>query len=109
MGFPVTGAAIEGRRIVGKFVLLLAGAWLVVLLAGIGGIINGAAIPWENWGIILIPGCAFVPATYFAVKLHMTTDPEQLKQFLQKAVIYGLAGLVLLIGAGYSLSQMEQL
>ena len=98
---------MELRRIVGKLVLLLAGAWVLVLVGGIGGAARGASLPAFNLAIFLTPGCAFVPATFYAIKLHTTTDPELSRQYMSKTLIYGVAGLVLLLVAMYGLFRME--
>lgn len=104
----MTGAAVELRRLVGKVVLFLAGCWLMVLVAGVSGGLRGASVePWR-FIILLIPGCAFVPATYYAIGLHRTSDPGQLDRIWPKAIVYGMAGLVLLFGTAYSLYQMDR-
>ena len=105
----MTSTATEFQRLLGRFVLFLAGVWVLVLIAGITGSFRGASIPLMNWAIILVPGCAFVPATYYAVKLQMPkTSGEEVKALWPKAAGYGVAGIALLISAGYSLYRMGQ-
>ena len=48
--------ATEFQRLLGRFVLLLAGVWFIVLIAGAAGIFRGVSIPILNWAIILRPG-----------------------------------------------------
>jgi hypothetical protein len=104
----MAAAAAEMRRWVGKLVLFLAGCWVVVLVAGIAGALRGASLDPVNFLVALIPGCAFVPAAYFATRLHTTSEPGELDRLWPKTLGYGLAGLVLLIGSGYGLYRMGQ-
>ena len=99
---PATGL----RRAVGKLELFLVGCWLVVLIAAVAGALRGATVDPLSLAIVLIPGCALAPAAYFAVGLLRTTDPQRVAHLWPKAAGYGIAGLVLLVGAGYSLYQM---
>lgn len=101
------GAAVELRRLVGKLVLFLAGCWLIVLVSGVAGALRGASVEPLYFAFLLIPGCAFVPAAYYAVGLHRTADPVQLDRIWPKAIVYGVAGLILLFGAGYDLRIMS--
>ncbi|GID98019.1 hypothetical protein ACFQFC_15830 [Amorphoplanes digitatis] len=102
----MTGTAVELRRLVGKFVLFFVGCWLIVLVAGVAGALRGASVEPLRFAILLIPGCAFVPAAYYAVGLHRSDDPGQLDRIWPKAIVYGLAGLVLLFGTAYGLYEM---
>ena len=99
---PATGL----RRVAGKLVLFLVGCWLVVLVAGVAGAFRGATLEPLNFAIMLIPGCALVPAAYFAAGMYRTTDPERVRQIWPKVVVYAVAGLVLLFGTAYGLYQM---
>ena len=98
----MTQMAIEIRRWSGKLVLFLALCWVVVLIALLSGAARGASVPPLNIALALLPGCAFVPATYFAVQLHRTADAEQIGRLWPKTVVYGIAGLVLLFGGAYA-------
>jgi hypothetical protein len=104
----VTESAIELRRFAGKLVMFFAGCYLLVLFGAIVSAVQGTSIPPLNWAVILIPAGAFVPGTYYALKLHMTRDPEQLRAFWPKTLVYGVAGLVLLFSGAYSLYQAGQ-
>jgi hypothetical protein len=88
----------EARRLVGKLVLFLAGCWVLVLA-------GSAFQPFDplRFPLFLIPGCAFVPAAYFAIRLHR--DPDSGSVWRQM-VIYAIAGVVLMIGSGNALYQM---
>lgn len=102
----VTQTANDMRRLVGKFMLLFAGCWLLVVFGAAVSLSRGDSIPPLNWIFILIPGGAFVPAVYFAVQLHLADDPERLKLIWPKALVYGVAGVVLLVGGAYALFQV---
>lgn len=86
--------------------LFLTGCWLVVLVAGVAGALRGATADPLNFAIMLIPGCALLPATNFAVGMLRTTDPQRMGRLWPKTVVFAVAGLVLLVGAGYGLYQM---
>lgn len=101
-----TSAATEMRRWVGKVVLFLAFTWVVVLIAGVSGALRGADLPLLNIAIALVPGCAFVPAAYYSVQLHRVDDRGTLDRLWPKAVIYGVAGMILLFGGAYGLYRM---
>jgi hypothetical protein len=102
----VTNPAIEARRLVGKFVLFFALCWLLVLVAGVIGALRGPKLDPLAFAMFLIPGCAFMPGAYYAVKLHRSADLAELNRLWPAAVVYGVAGLVLLIGTGYALYAM---
>ncbi|NMO55204.1 hypothetical protein HH310_28970 [Actinoplanes sp. TBRC 11911] len=99
----MTGEALEVRRLVGKVVLFLVLCWVVVLIAGVAGAAGGASFDPLNVALAVLPGCAFVPAAYFAVRLHTTTDPVQAGRLWPKTLVCGAAGVLLLAGAAYAL------
>jgi hypothetical protein len=101
----VTQTADDMRRLAGKFVLFFAGCWLLVVFGAVLGLTRGDSFPPLNWIFILLPGTAFVPAVYFAVKLHLIKDPALLRAWWPKTLVYGGAGLVLLFGGAYALFQ----
>ncbi|MFC7278570.1 hypothetical protein ACFQS1_31715 [Paractinoplanes rhizophilus] len=104
----MTRTAIEIRRWFGKVALLLAGLWVVVLVALVAGIAQGGSVPVLNLVLGVLPAVAFVPATYFAIGLHRTDDPEQINKFWPWALGLAIAGMVLLIGSAYGLYRVEQ-
>jgi len=104
----VTETAVQGRRLIGKLILFLTGCWLLVLAAAVVGALRGASVEPLNFALMLIPGCAFVPAAYFAIGLFRTTDPAQLNKLVPKAIVYGVSGLALLFSTAYALYQMSR-
>jgi hypothetical protein len=104
----VTGTAWELRRWAGKVVLFLTLCWVVVLIAGVAGAARGASLEALNVVLAVLPGAAFGPAAYFAVRLHTTDDPQQADRLWPRALILGLVGLALLFGAAYGLYQAGQ-
>nr|WP_221383001.1 hypothetical protein [Actinoplanes polyasparticus] len=100
-------AATQIRRWIGTLVLFLVFVWVVVLIAGIAGAFQGARFPLLNVMVALIPGCAFVPAAFFSIQLHRTDDTVTLDRIWSKALVYGIAGTILLIGGAYGLYAMR--
>lgn len=88
----------DARRLVGKLVLFLAGCWVLFLA-------DSAFQPFDplRFPLFLVPGCAFVPAAYFAIRLHR--DPASGPVWRQM-IIYAIAGVVLMISSGNALYQM---
>jgi len=92
----------EARRLIAKLVLLLAGVWVLFLAAGIALAFQGPFDP-VRFPLFLIPGCAFVPAAYYALLLHRDDRAEQSWKFL---IIYAIAGVVLMIASGDGLHRL---
>jgi hypothetical protein len=102
---PVT----ELRRVVGKLGLFVAGCYALLLVAGVAVLVQGETdIPLINLVTVLVPGSAFVPAAYYGVKLHTTSDPEQMRALWPKCAVYGVAGVVLLIATVVALDQVNK-
>lgn len=99
----MTQTAIEARRLIGKVVLFLALCWLVVLIAGVSGALQGASFKPMNVALAIIPGVAFLPAAFYSVQLHRTSDATQITRLWPKALVFGTVGLALLVGAAYML------
>jgi hypothetical protein len=89
----------EARRLIAKLVLFVAGVWVLFLAAGIAAALTGPFDP-IRFPLFLIPGCAFVPAAYYAIRLHRGDDSDRAWKFL---IIYAIAGVVLMIGSGNGL------
>jgi len=89
-------------------VLFLTLCWVVLLVAGVAGAAQGSSYKPLNIVMALLPGGAFVPAAYFAVRLHLTSDREQLDRAWPKTLVYGVAGVALLVGGAYAVYQMDQ-
>jgi len=68
----VTRPAAEMRLLVGKFALLLAFVYVLVLMSGLFRAVRGPELPVLGWVLFLLPGVAFVPAVMEAVRLHRT-------------------------------------
>lgn len=101
-------AAVQGRRLAGKMVLFLVLCWLVVLISGVAGATRGVSFEPLNILVAVLPGVAFVPAAYFAVRLHLTSERAELDRLWPRTLVYGVAGLVLLFGAAYAVYRMGQ-
>jgi hypothetical protein len=96
------------RRWFGKVALLLAGLWVVVLIALVAGIAQGTSVPAVNLVLGVLPVVAFGPATYFAIGLHRTDDPERINKLWPWALGLAALGMVLLFGSAYGLYQAQQ-
>jgi hypothetical protein len=96
------------RRWFGKVALLLAGLWVVVLIALVAGIAQGASVPALNLVLGVLPAVAFGPAAYFAIGLHRTDDPERINKLWPWALGLAVLGMVLLFGSAYGLYQAQQ-
>jgi hypothetical protein len=95
-GFTVAGPATDARRALGKLALFLAGVWGLLLMIGIIVAVQGTLdIPVITWPLLLVPGFAFVPAAYYAIKLHQVDGPADEKTLLGKAWLYAAIGLIL--------------
>lgn len=99
----MTQTALEARRLGGKFVLFFVLCWVVVLISGISGAARGTSYEALNVVIALLPGLAFVPAGYYAVRLHTTSDADQVTRIWPRTLILGILGLVLLFAATYGI------
>jgi len=101
--------ATELRLVVGKLGLFLAGCYALLLVAGVAVLAQGETdIPPINLVAVLVPGFAFVPAAYYGVKLHTTSDPERMRVLWPKCAAYGVAGLVLLVVTVVALDQVNK-
>ncbi|MEV6487084.1 hypothetical protein AB0M20_00390 [Actinoplanes sp. NPDC051633] len=100
--------AVRLRKVVGKFVLLLAGVWVIVLVAGVVLLASSdAEVNPLSWAMILLPGCALVPGAVISLRLLRSDDPEQVSSLWVKSAIYGVAGLVIGIGSFVAIAQMQ--
>lgn len=83
------------RRLIAKLVLLLAVVWVLFLAAGFRGSFDPVRFP-----LFLIPGCAFVPGAYYAIRLHRADVSDRSWKLM---VIYAVAGVILMIASGNAL------
>jgi hypothetical protein len=97
----------EMRRLVGKFALLFAFVYVLVLLGGVIALVRGSSLPLISWALILLPAAAFVPSVVDAVRLHQTTDPDRMKQLWRRCALYSLIGIVLLATTAIILERMN--
>jgi hypothetical protein len=79
----------ETRRLIAKLVLLLGLIWVLFWAAG----------PFSP--VRLIPGCAFLPAAYYAIRLHRGDDSDRSWHFM---AIYVVAGVVMMIASSRALA-----
>jgi drug/metabolite transporter (DMT)-like permease len=95
-------------RVGGNFVLLLAGCWLLLLIAVSTAAASGDSdIPPINWVPAIVPGFALVPAAYYAVKSKRSSNPEEVKALWHKCALYGGIGLALGIVTIVQLNAMQ--
>jgi hypothetical protein len=107
-GLRVSGPGTDARRALGKLALFLAGVWALLFVVGIVVAAQGNLdIPVITWPLWLVPGFAFVPAAYFAVRLLQVDDPAVEKSLLGKAGLYAAVGLVLGIAAVAVLARVD--
>jgi hypothetical protein len=97
----------EMQRLVGKFALLFAFVYVLVLLGGVIALVRGSSLPLISWALILLPAAAFVPSVVDAVRLHQTTDPDRMKQLWRRCALYSLIGIVLLATTAIILERMN--
>jgi hypothetical protein len=82
--------------------------WALLLIIGLVVAAQGSLdIPAITWPLLIVPGFAFVPAAYYAIKLHQTEDPAAEKPLLGKAGLYALIGLVLGIAVIVIINQVN--
>ena len=103
----MTESAIEIRRLVGKFALLFAFIYVLVLVGGIVALVQHVSVPIITWPLVLLPGAAFVPAVVDAIRLHRTLDPERLRDLWRRCAMYTVIGMVLLVATAIILSKVN--
>ena len=101
--------ALRLRQTVGSFVLILAGCWVLVMIAAIVALAQGdTKIPVINGVFAIVPGFALVPGAYLSVKLRRSRDPEEIKTLWPKSALYGTVGLILGIATFVVLAQIQK-
>jgi hypothetical protein len=95
------------RRLVGKFALLFAFVYVLVLLGGVIALVRGTSLPLISWALILLPAAAFVPSVVDAVRLHQTSDPDRLRELWRRCALYSVIGIVLLVATAIVLDRMN--
>jgi len=106
----VEDPALRLRKVIGKFVLLLAGVWVMILIASIASAAQPGSVdvPVFNWVMALGPGFALVPGAYVSLKLLRSHDAEEIKSRSVMSAIYGAAGLVIGIACFIALAQTQK-
>lgn len=101
--------ALQLRKVVGKFVLLLAGVWAMLLIAAVALLPrdNGVGLPGMNWMMAVLPGCALVPGAYVSMRLLRTDEPDRISELWIQAAIYGVAGVAIGISSVVALVKMR--
>jgi hypothetical protein len=90
----VDDPALRLRKLVGKFVLLLAGVWFMILIAvGVALAQGNVKIPALNIATVLLPGCALVPGAYLSVKFLRSESAEQINNLWVWKSIGEMSGL----------------
>jgi hypothetical protein len=102
----VTQSATEMRRLVGKFALLLAFVYLLVVMAGVFRAVRGPDLPAIGFALFLLPAAAFVPAVMDAVRLHRTSDPERMITLWRRCALYTVIGVMLIVASVVAVSKM---
>jgi hypothetical protein len=102
--------ALRLRKVVGKFVLLLAGVWVMVLIASMVSATQPGSVdvPVFNWVMAVGPGFALLPGAYASVKLLRSQDADEIKSRSVMSAIYGAAGLIIGIVCFVALAQTQK-
>jgi hypothetical protein len=95
---------MEMRRLVGKFALLFAFVYVLVLAGGVITLVQHVSAPWITWPLIIIPAAAFVPAVVDAIRLHRTSDDDQTKALWRRCGLLTLVGMALVAVAAIVLN-----
>jgi hypothetical protein len=99
-------AAVELQRLVGKFALLFAFIYLLTLIAAV---MHFAQYGFEllRLALIVVPGCAGVPAAFYGVRLHLTSEPTRLADLWRRCAVYAVSGLALTTYAAIAFGRMH--
>jgi hypothetical protein len=95
------------QRLVGKFALLFAFVYVLVLLGGVVALVRGTSLPVLSWALMLVPAAAFVPSVVDAVRLHQTSDPGRMRELWRRCALYSVIGVVLLAATAVILNRMN--
>jgi hypothetical protein len=92
----VTQPATEMRRLVGKFALLLAFVYVLVLMAGVFRAVRGPELPALGWVLFLVPGAALVALADKAVIAGISAGLGTVTAETGVGAVagYGVAGLL---------------
>lgn len=99
--------AVELRRLVGKFALLLAFVYVLALVAGVVSLVRGTSTSALGFVFLLLPAIAFAVSVQSAVELHQTSDPGRMKSLWPRCALYAAIGLGVLIAAVVIIDRMS--
>jgi hypothetical protein len=91
------GSALQQN--VAQIVLAPAIGWAMILLVVVSALFRGATPPLINLLVILVPGFAYVPGIYFAIRLRRASSRDESSETLRKVLLLAGAGLALFVGA----------
>jgi hypothetical protein len=94
------------QRLVGKFALLFAFVYLLTLIAAVMYFVQHG-FDVLRMALIVVPGCAVVPAVFYAVRLHLASEPKRLADLWRRCAVYAVSGLVLTISAALTFGRMH--
>jgi hypothetical protein len=94
------------QRVAGKFALLLAGCYVLVVFGMIVSTVGGEPIPLIGWPILLIPAAAFVPSIVDSVNLLRTRDEAQRSKLWRRCLLMAVIGIVLTVAAVVSVERI---
>jgi hypothetical protein len=83
---------LEVRRAAGEFALLLAGIYLLFLVAMAVGVFRDHTVPLSRGLLLLLPAVAFAPSVKDAIRLHRTENPDLTRKLWRRYVLLALAG-----------------
>lgn len=83
---------LEVRRAAGEFALLLAGVYLLFLVAMAVGVFRDHIVPLSRGLLFLLPAVAFIPSVKDAIRLHRTEDPDLTRKLWRRSVLLALTG-----------------
>jgi len=98
---------LEMQRLVGKFALLFAFIYFLILFGVVMFLAQGESFVLLSLVLILLPAAAVVPAVTYAVRLHLTTEPARLTDLWRRCAVYAISGLVLTVLAGVIFGRMN--
>ncbi len=98
---------LEMHRLAGKFAVLLAGVYLLVVFGAIVAASTGDNPPLVAWLLLPLPAFAFTPSVLDALRLHRTTDPSVTRTLWRRCLLLAAVGLVLLVAAALTLGRVS--
>jgi hypothetical protein len=103
----VVDPSLEMRRLAGKFAVLLAGVYVLVLFGVAVAALTHGALPGVTWPLLLLPAIAFTPSVVAALRLHQTSDLERMTTLWRRSLLLAAVGTALLVGAALVLDKVS--